>query len=185
MPNLHSEHPRRGDHTEEYQAKYHEYMIRCFAKRPFLWATHVWNMFDFAADARDQGGEPGMNHKGLVTFDRKIRKDSFYLYKAYWNPEPMVHICSKRFEERGRERIRVKIYSNQPEVALYQDGRLLEKRQAQKDQRVFVFEVSHSDGENHFEAVAGDCRDEAVFRKMANPRSYKLSKKKSSSANWV
>lgn len=185
MPNLHSEHPRRGDHTEEYQAKYHEYMIRCFAKRPFLWATHVWNMFDFAADARDQGGEPGMNHKGLVTFDRKIRKDSFYLYKAYWNPEPMVHICSKRFEERGRERIRVKIYSNQPEVALYQDGRLLEKRQAQKDQRVFVFEVSLSDGENHFEAVAGDCRDEAVFRKMTNPRSYKLSKKKSSSANWV
>ena len=86
---------------------------------------------------------------------------------------------------RGRERIRVKIYSNQPEVALYQDGRLLEKRQAQKDQRVFVFEVSLSDGENHFEAVAGDCRDEAVFRKMANPRSYKLSKKKSSSANWV
>ena len=57
--------------------------------------------------------------------------------------------------------------------------------QAQKDQRVFVFEVSLSDGENHFEAVAGDCRDEAVFRKMANPRSYKLSKKKSSSANWV
>ena len=160
-------------------------MIRCFAKRPFLWATHVWNMFDFAADARDQGGEPGMNHKGLVTFDRKIRKDSFYLYKAYWNPEPMVHICSKRFEERGQERIRVKIYSNQPEVALYQDGKLLEKRRAQKDQRVFVFEVSLSDGGNQFEAVAGDSRDEAVFRKMANPRSYKLSKKKSSSANWV
>lgn len=74
MPNLHSAHPRRGDHTEEYQAKYHEYMLKCFDRHPWLWATHVWNMFDFAADARDQGGEPGMNHKGLVTFDRKTKK---------------------------------------------------------------------------------------------------------------
>ena len=172
-------------YPETFQTKTHEYQWSVIAKHPYIIASYLWNMFDFAADARDQGGESGMNHKGLVTFDRKIRKDSFYLYKAYWNSEPMVHICSKRFEERGRERIRVKIYSNQPEVALYQDGRLLEKRQAQKDQRVFVFEVSLSDGENHFEAVAGDCRDEAVFRKMANPRSYKLSKKKSSSANWV
>ena len=85
MPNLHSSKPRRGDHTEEYQAKYHEYMLRCFDRHKWMWATHVWNMFDFAADARDQGGEPGMNHKGLVTFDRKTRKDSFYLYKAWWS----------------------------------------------------------------------------------------------------
>mgnify|MGYP000760936206 FL=1 len=82
MPNLHSSHPRRGDHTEEYQAIYHEYMLRCFDRHKWLWATHVWNMYDFAADARDQGGEPGMNHKGLVTFDRKTKKDSFYIYKA-------------------------------------------------------------------------------------------------------
>ena len=81
-PTFHSAHPRRGDHTEEYQAKYHEYMLKCFDRHPWLWATHVWNMFDFAADARDQGGEPGMNHKGLVTFDRKTKKDSFYLYAA-------------------------------------------------------------------------------------------------------
>ncbi len=85
MPNLHSAHPRRGDHTEEYQAKYHEYMLKCFARHKWLWSTHVWNMFDFAADARDQGGEPGMNHKGLVTFDRKIKKDSFYLHKWLWS----------------------------------------------------------------------------------------------------
>ena len=82
MPNLHSGKPRRGDHSEEYQTIYHEYMLKCFERNPYLWATHVWNMFDFAADARDQGGEAGMNHKGLVTFDRKIKKDSFYLYKA-------------------------------------------------------------------------------------------------------
>lgn len=74
MPNLHSAKPKRGDHTEEYQAVYHEYMLKCFERNPYLWATHVWNMFDFAADARDQGGEPGMNHKGLITFDRRTKR---------------------------------------------------------------------------------------------------------------
>ena len=92
--------PKRGDHTEEYQAVYHEYMLKCFERNPYLWATHVWNMFDFAADARDQGGEPGMNHKGLITFDRRTKKDSFYLYKAYWSPEPFVHIAGKRRKDR-------------------------------------------------------------------------------------
>ena len=108
MPNLHSSRPHRGDHTEEYQAIYHEYMLKCFDRHPWMWATHVWNMFDFAADARDQGGEPGMNHKGLITFDRKTKKDSFYLYKAYWSREPFVHICSKRYEDRTEDRIRMK-----------------------------------------------------------------------------
>lgn len=97
MPNLHASHPRRGDHTEEYQCVYHEYMLRFFDRNPWMWGTHVWNMFDFAADARDQGGEPGMNHKGLVTFDRKTRKDSFYAYKAWWSKEPFVHLCGKRY----------------------------------------------------------------------------------------
>ena len=185
MPNLHSEHPRRGDHTEEYQAKYHEYMIKCFKRHPFMWATHIWNMFDFAADARDQGGEPGMNHKGLVTFDRKTKKDSFYLYKAYWNPEPMVHICGKRFEERGVSRIQVKVYSNQDSVTLKNNGKTVGTKQASGDDKVFVFDVELTDGENHIDAEAGSCADQAVFKKVANPRSYKLEKKKSSSANWV
>ena len=122
MPNLHSTHPHRGDHTEEYQAKYHEYMLRCFKRLPCMWASHVWNMFDFAADARDQGGEPGMNHKGLVTFDRKTKKDSFYLYKAWWSDEAFVHICSKRFVERTGSTATVKVYSNQSTVALYVNG---------------------------------------------------------------
>ena len=119
MTTLHSAKPRRGDQTEEYQALYHEYLLECFAKRPFMWATHVWNMFDFAADARDQGGEPGMNHKGLVTFDRRTKKDSFYLYKAWWNEkDPFVHICSKRFADRAEAKIEIKVYSNQKSVTL-------------------------------------------------------------------
>ena len=182
MPNLHSEHPRRGDHTEEYQAIYHEYMLRCFERHPWLWSTHVWNMFDFAADARDQGGEPGMNHKGLVTFDRKTKKDSFYLYKAWWSEDPFVHICSKRFAERTRNEIEVKVYSNQKSVALFVNG---EKLAEQTGEHVFTFKVKLN-GETKVQAVAGDSIDDAVFTKVSTPNpDYKLTKGKTKSANWV
>ena len=182
MPNLHSTHPRRGAHTEEYQAKYHEYMLRCFKRHPWMWATHVWNMFDFAADARDQGGEPGMNHKGLVTFDRKTKKDSFYLYKAWWSDEAFVHICSKRFVERTGSTATVKVYSNQSTVALYVNGN---KVGEQTGEHVFTFKVPLN-GELHIQAVAGDRTDESVIRHVDTPNpEYKLHKTKSKSANWV
>ena len=182
MPNLHSTHPHRGDHTEEYQAKYHEYMLRCFKRHPWMWATHVWNMFDFAADARDQGGEPGMNHKGLVTFDRKTKKDSFYLYKAWWSDEAFVHICSKRFVERTGSTATVKVYSNQSTVALYVNGN---KVGEQTGEHVFTFRVPLN-GELHIQAVAGDRTDESVIRHVDTPNpEYKLHKTKSKSANWV
>ena len=182
MPNLHSSHPRRGDHSEEYQAIYHEYMLDCFRRRPFMWANHVWNMFDFAADARNQGGEPGMNHKGLVTFDRKVKKDSFYLYKAWWNPEPMVHICSKRYEDRPEKYTTVKVYSNLEEVTLYADGK---KVATKKDDKVFTFKVMLGNA-TKLEAVAGDVKDEAVLRFSPNPNpEYSLSRKKAGGGNWT
>lgn len=70
-------------------------MLKDITKRKYIWSTFVWNMFDFASEGRNTGGEEGINHKGLITFDRKIKKDSFYLYKAYWSKEPFIHICSK------------------------------------------------------------------------------------------
>ena len=182
MPNLHSAHPCRGDHSEEYQAKYHEYLVKFIEKRPWMWATHVWNMFDFAADARDQGGEPGMNHKGLVTFDRKTKKDSFYLYKAWWNTDPMVHICSKRFVERTGTVTTVKVYSNCPDVKLYANGVQV---QGKADGRVFTFRVPLST-EVKLEAVAGQVRDSAVIRRVEKPNpTYRIRKDKAGGGNWT
>ena len=182
MPNLHSSHPRRGDHTEEYQARYHEYMLKCFQKRPFMWANHVWNMFDFAADARDQGGEPGRNHKGLVTFDRKIKKDSFFLYKAYWTDAPMVHICGKRYAQRPEKITTVKVYSNLPTVALYANGKKIAEKTGDK---VFTFRVT-LEKETFIEAVAADVKDEAVLCFSPNPNpDYSLSRKKAGGGNWT
>ena len=182
MTNLHSSKPKREDQTEEYQCVYHEYLLKCFDKRPFMWATHVWNMFDFAADARDQGGEPGMNHKGLVTFDRKIKKDSFYLYKAWWSDEPFVHICSKRYVDRCEAVTNVKVYSNQKTVALYANG---EKVAEQTGDRIFNFTVPLS-GEVKLEAVAGELKDQSVVRRVDTPNpDYILKKGAGKGKNWV
>ena len=180
MPNLHSAKPKRGDHSEEYQAKYHEYMLECFERHPFLWSTYVWNMFDFAADARDQGGEPGMNHKGLVTFDRRTKKDSFYIYKAWWSDEPFVHLCGKRYEYRAEKVTDVTIYSNQTEVELYNNGKLVGKKQGA---HAFRFKVT-MEAENHLEVRSGKLTDSAVVYKTEQPRpEYKV--KKGKSQNWV
>jgi len=183
MPNLHSSKPRRGDHTEEYQCVYNEYMLNCFAKHPYLWATHLWNMFDFAADARDQGGEPGMNHKGLVTFDRQTKKDSFYLYKAWWNQDdPFVHICGRRYVDRPEAVTTVKVYSNQRHVALYANGKLVGEKDGDK---IFEFQVP-MDANVKLEARAGQCTDSCAIRRVNVPNpTYKLQGKSSNSANWV
>ena len=161
MPNLHAEFPKRGDNTEEYQNIYHEFMLECFKRHPYMWGTYIWNMFDFAADARNQGGEPGMNHKGMVTFDRKLKKDCFYLYKAYWNKkDPFVYIAGRRFVYRKKTAQEITVYSNQPEVSLYQDGKLVETK---RGQNVFKFKVTLTNGENKFEVKSGKLKDNAVI----------------------
>ena len=180
MPNLHSVHPRRGDNTEEYQAIYHEKMIDVINKRPYLWATHVWNMFDFAADARNQGGEPGMNHKGLVTFDRKTKKDSFYAYKAYWSEEPFIHLCSKRFVNRTGSKTLVKVYTNQKEVSLYQNGKLIATKSGDK---IFKFKIK-MDPTNEIVVTSGNLKDSGIIKKVATKDPSYIVKKGGSNKSW-
>ena len=160
--NWHTSNPTQGDYTEEYQAFYHEELIRQLFSRKYLWATHVWNMFDFGADARAEGGENGQNHKGLVTFDRKYKKDSFYAYKAWLSEEPFVHICGKRYIDRVEDITKVTVYSNQPTVELFADGKSLGVQDAAD--HFFYFSVPNV-GETVLTAVAGSCRDESRIRK--------------------
>ena len=161
--NWHTSNPEQGDYTEEYQAYYHEELIKQFFTRKYMWATHVWNMFDFGADARNEGGENGQNHKGLVTFDRKYKKDSFYAYKAWLSDDPFVHICGKRYVDRVEETTKVTVYSNQPEVELFANGVSLGKQTS--PEHFFYFEVPNT-GETTLVAVAGECRDESFIRKV-------------------
>lgn len=161
--NWHTSQPQQGDYTEEYQAFYHEELIRQLYSRKYIWATHVWNMFDFGCDARSEGGENGQNHKGLVTIDRKYKKDSFYAYKAWLSDEPFVHLCGKRYVDRVEDLTKVTVYSNQPAVELFVNGESIGVKEAQD--HFFYFSVPNV-GESTLVAVAGRCQDESHIRKV-------------------
>ena len=179
--NWHTSKPQQGDYTEEYQAYYHEELIRQLFSREYIWSTHVWNMFDFGADARQEGGENGQNHKGLVTMDRRYKKDSFYAYKAWLSDEPFVHLCGKRYIDRVEAVTKVTVYSNLPEVELFANGKSLGKKTAAD--HFFYFDVPN-EGETVLTAVAGDCKDESRINKVDSVNEEYIFKEKGAILNW-
>ncbi|MBR7178252.1 MAG: glycoside hydrolase family 2 protein [Oscillospiraceae bacterium] len=179
--NWHNSTPDAGDYSEEYQAIYHESLIRQLFPRKYIWATHVWNMFDFGADARAEGGENGQNHKGLITMDRRYKKDAFYAYKAWLNPEPMIHLCGKRYIDRVEDVTKVTVYSNAPEVELFANGISLGRKRA--DDHFFYFDVPNS-GETKLEAVAGDLRDMSIIRKVDTVNPDYILREQGAVLNW-
>ena len=158
-------HPEKGDWSEPYQAIYHEHMLKMWSERPYIWAMHCWNMFDFAADGRNEGGKPGQNQKGLVTFDRRTKKDAFYIYKAYLSKEPFVHICGRRYADRPEAVTEVKVSSNQPAVTLLVDGREVA---TQTGDKIFRFQVPIT-GTHTIEARSGELSDTMTIRKVDKP----------------
>ncbi|MBE5950971.1 MAG: glycoside hydrolase family 2 protein [Lachnospiraceae bacterium] len=180
----HTSDPKQGDYTEEYQAYYHEELIKQLFTRKYLWATHVWNMFDFGADARNEGGENGQNHKGLMTIDRKYKKDAFYAYKAWLTDakdDPFVHICGKRYIDRVEDVTKITVYSNLPEVELFVNGKSLGKKESAE--HFFYFDVPNK-GKSTLVAVAGDCQDSSSINKVDKfNEKYRL-KEKGAVLNW-
>jgi beta-galactosidase len=156
------------DYTEEYQALVHEGALKAISARPYLWGTFVWNMFDFASARRDEGGSKGRNNKGLVTFDRKIKKDAFFLYKAYLSDQPFVHITGRRYVQRPQEAVTVKLYSNCPQVTLSVNGG---PRITKAGDKVFLFEnVLLQMGKNTLVATAkGGAVDVIELERVAEP----------------
>jgi len=182
--NWHSSTPESGDYTEEYQAIYHESLIRQLFTRSYIWSTHVWNMFDFGADARAEGGENGQNHKGLITIDRKYKKDAFYAYKAWLvsaQTDPFVHLCGKRYVDRVEDVTRVTVYSNLPEVELLVNGESVGKQRA--EDHFFYFDVPNV-GETALVAVAGACRDEGHIRKVDTVNPDYVLREQGAVLNW-
>ena len=162
----HSAKPMNHDYTEEYANYYHHEMLKTFAARPYLWSTHVWNMFNFAADARNEGGVIGMNNKGLVTYDRKLKKDAFYIYKAYWTTEPMVYVAGRRFADRAPEERNVTVYTNCDEVTLVVNGVEVATQKA-VDHAVVFENVALNDGANTVTAKAGNVEDTITLNGVA------------------
>ena len=138
-------------------------------------------MFDFGADARSEGGETGQNHKGLITIDRKYKKDAFYAYKAWLSDEPFVHLCSKRYIDRTEDVTKVTVYSNLPSVELFANGVSLGVKEAAD--HFFYFEVPNV-GETKLVAVAGEYKDESVIRKVSEPNPAYILTEKGAVLNW-
>lgn len=179
--NWHTDNPRKGDYTEEYQALYHEKLIKQIIERPYLWATHAWNMFDFGADNRAEGGQKGKNCKGLVTMDRRYKKDSFYAYKAWLSDVPFVHIGGSRYVDRHEAVTTIKVYSNQDAVALYVNDQLIGMNDT--DKMFFTFKIKN-EGESVIKAVAGECTDTITIRKVAEPKAEYIMKDPGIILNW-
>ena len=183
--NWHSNTPECKDYTEEYQALYHAHMAQVFEDRPWVWAYHVWNMFDFGCAARNEGGVSGRNNKGLVTMDRKTKKDSYFVYQAYWTQTPMVHIAGRRHAQRAGETTEIKVYSNQDTVVLYVNGKEVGQQTAH---RVFKFDVALNEGFNTILAVAGDVKDSITLEKVAEEPAYytlpEFNERQEGVANW-
>ena len=180
----HSAYPENHDYTEEYACEYHHDMLKTFAARPYLWATHLWNMFDFAADGRDEGGVQGRNNKGLVTYDRKTKKDAFYLYKAYWTTEPMLHVCGVRFVDRAPGERNVTVYTNCPSVTLILNGAEAATLEAVDHAAVFK-DVPLKDGPNTVSARCGDVASNTIILNGVAEHNYAYDLPEGNdAANW-
>ena len=184
--NWHSDHPVKRDYTEEYQVLLHESALRDFESRPFVLGTFVWNMFDFGSFFRREGGTKGRNNKGLVTLDRKTKKDAYYVYKAWFSKEPFIHIDGKRFTSRPGSTTTIRIHSNLPEISLYADGKLIDTKQGDK---VYVFEnVPISKEGSVITAYCGEHSNSVVLRQVgALPGRYSFdSEQKGKDAqDWI
>lgn len=154
-------------HPEEGQTYIHEGNWSAFAQRPYMWAKYIWVFADFQSAIRNEGGKPGINDKGLVTYDRKIKKDAFYFYKANWSTEPMIYITSRRFTERPEANVQVKVYSNLRENTLYVNGKKIGKQKSDSLHRVVWQNVTLSKGENRIrvegKSKAGVIEDTCVW----------------------
>ena len=142
-------------------------------------------MFDFASDMRDEGGVKGRNNKGLVTYDRQIKKDAFFIYKAYWSDEKFIHLCGRRYKDRAAEKTDIKVYSNCDEVTLFVNENEIGTQSCDK---IVVFkDVPLANGENKIKAVCSDIADEMILNRTEQPNeSYvlKSSEAGNSGANW-
>ncbi len=141
-------------HPENWQTEYHIQNWKIISERPYVWGSFVWNMFDFGAAHRTEGDRPGINNKGLVTHDRKVKKDAFYFYKANWNPEPMVYIAGRRSVNRVKPVTEVQIFSNCAEVTLKVNGQIIKKMQPDGVKVCIFKDIRLKKGENNIEVSA-------------------------------
>ena len=156
--------PNSEWHPEEYETYHHRVQYAILKDLPACWGVYMWMMFDAAADQRTEGDQPGINDKGLVTRNRQDRKDVFYFYKANWNPEPMLYLCSKRMIEADSEHVTVMGFSNIGAVTLKVNGRTVGTQKPDEVNSVVWENVSLIAGDNEIELSVGDRVERSMWR---------------------
>ena len=139
-------------HPEEYQTTVHEGNWKVINDRDYIWGSYIWNMFDFGSHFRREGDAIGMNDKGMVSYDRKTKKDVFFFYKANWSPKPVIHLTNSRFKIRKRDKIKVKVYSNLSDVELFVNGKSLGTKRGENATLVWE-DIELQEGNNKVKAV--------------------------------
>lgn len=178
-----SDKPVQGDYSEGYQALFHEHYAKTIMDSEWMWGSYVWNMFDFGSAVRNEGGTRGRNNKGLVTFDRKIKKDAFYLYKAYWSDEKFFHLVGERYNLRKIGEQSFRVYSNCDKVVMKVNG----KQKTVTADKVFVFDgFEIKEGENKVVVTAGELKETYTFTGVSEyPKEYSLPEGSASMVrNW-
>lgn len=150
-------------HSEEEQAVCHEGYLRAFRQLPFLWAKIVWQLTDTQSSIKDEGDTPGRNDKGAVSYDRQTRKDVFYLYKANWTAEPMIHLCSRRFTERSQTLTDIRAYTNAGKATLTVNGRKIGTLKPDDIHCLVWRDVRLSPGANIIKVTAGKQSDSETW----------------------
>ncbi len=167
-----SDDPVQGDYSEGYQSRFHEHYLNTICSTEWLWGSYVWNMFDFGSSMRNEGGVRGRNNKGLVSFDRKTKKDAFYMYKAFWSDEKFVHIEGGRYTKRTVGKHNFRVISNCDEVTL----KCSRYKKTLQGSHVFTFEgVPIKEGSNKVTVTADGQEETIVFEGVESyPREYSL-----------
>lgn len=181
---FHSREPKGNDYSEEYQLLFSENAINAIEERDFMAGGYVWSMFDFGSAGRDEGGEKGKNQKGLVTIDRKIKKDAYYLYKAHWSKEKFIYIAGRRYVNRLGDKTDIMVISNVEELSLKVNGTDMDERPVEGAMTVFK-DVAIRLGENEIVVSSGELSDMITINSVKEPDSSYVCEKKTDSDNAI
>lgn len=183
---FHSYEPKVKDYTEEYQLHYHLNAIKTFMKRDFVYGSYVWNMFDFGSDGRDEGGLKGINAKGLVSFDRKLKKDAYFLYKAYWSEDPFIYLAGRRFINRHKTINDIIVLTNLNHFKVYLNDQLIQRVEHTQPLNI-IGGVSLQEGTNTIKVVSDAHIDCIILYRVPNPDEtyiYHHTDKQNKVINW-
>ncbi|MBQ2210816.1 MAG: beta-galactosidase [Prevotella sp.] len=157
-------------HYEENQARVHEENWRDMHTRDYAWCKFIWQYADNPSSIRDEGDQRGMNDKGIVSYDRTVRKDAYYFYKANWSSEPVLYIAARRYTQRTDAKTDVKVYTNQPQATLYLNDKRIGKARKDEIGRIVFKDVTLLEGENTIRVTSGKLSDECTCILNGNKR---------------